>query len=179
MICQVGAVFPGKIMWVGPVPVQEHLFEKNDQKDVDVQYINALMRDLLQRQNGGKLKELCSDASIVTFESDTDPNTGQFISAEESQIKLQATRQERNVTEHREPLIEKLKSLSANANELYGNRSVWFAEIDHFLRPRPECYRDGDKIHDMRDVPGMGLLFFTKHREWLEKLAKFRKLGEA
>lgn len=172
MICQIAAVFPGKIIFVGPCPIQQQLFRKIDMTDQHVLLLNALLRKEILEEHNSRLDSFCSDADLDTLVSYADTATGFLLDPETTQSELARQREIIPETESERALIDKLRSTTG-----YANRSIYFAEIHDFLRPRPETYREGDKVHDLRQIDN-DMLFVGAHSEVIEHLLILRTLGE-
>ena len=61
MLCQLASVFTGKIVLLGPNPIQQHQQYpvQVDLRDGEVRIINSLLRERVVEQHGGRLLEIC------------------------------------------------------------------------------------------------------------------------
>ncbi|GAX20103.1 hypothetical protein FisN_18Lh042 [Fistulifera solaris] len=173
MICQIAAVFPGKIIYLGPCPIQQQLFRKIDMTDQHVLLLNAMLRSELFDDHGGQLHSLCHGVDLATMVSYPDTESGALLDPEKTRGALERLRQRIPETESEFTLVNKLRSSQTD----YSNRTLYFAEIHDFLRPRPETYRENDKVHDLRQFD-KGMLFFGAHSTVIEHLMILRTLGD-
>ncbi|GAX17841.1 hypothetical protein FisN_18Hh042 [Fistulifera solaris] len=173
MICQIAAVFPGKIIYVGPCPIQQQLFRKIDMTDQHVLLLNAMLRKEVVNDLGGQLHSFCHGVDLALMVSYPDTESGALLNPEKTRDAVERQRKRVPETESELALINKLR-LSQTDNS---NRTLYFAEINDFLRPRPETYRENDKVHDIRQFD-KGMLFFGAHSTVIEHLMILRNLGD-
>jgi hypothetical protein len=185
MTCQLASKFPGKLVVQGPVPIQQHLFHKLDITDQRVQLVNALLRQRIQAVHG-RLADLCQGIPIELFDAFPDIN-GTLLAPNDTQVAFDRVRPNRNASREQLELQENFvkfhhphPSISdGDISVRRDDRIVWFVSLDSFLRPRPECYREHDKIHDVRIMPDKGgMLFFGRHAQFIQQLVNHRAMSK-
>ncbi|GAX27134.1 hypothetical protein FisN_13Lh316 [Fistulifera solaris] len=176
MICQLAYRFSGRILVVGPVPIQQHLYDRVDMTDLNVMWINALLYQVIQVEAAGQLERICVDRTDLA-EFQTVPRMGHILKGAEAEKALKRLRAKLSFQMTTEEIeLTKFFNETTSKEErvrVYSNRSIWFANIEQFLRPRPETYVLGDKIHDKRDIKGTSL-FQTAHSELIKQLGMLR-----
>ncbi len=176
MICQLAHRCSGRILVVGPVPIQQQLYDRVDMTDLNVMWINALLHQAIQVEGAGQLERICVDRTDLA-EFQTVPRVGHILKGAEAEKALERLRAKVSFQMSVEE-IELIKFFHETTSKearirIYSNRTVWFANIEQFLRPRPETYVQGDKIHDKRDINGTSL-FQTAHSELIDQLGMLR-----
>lgn len=174
MLCQLSLVFPGKMVVQGPVPIQQHLSNRVDMTDLGVNLLKATLRTHIHRHDG-RLAVICSDDSIGIdlFTSGSDED-GAFASRDKVEARFERNNyNSANLTEEERILLEYFQTVDRDA--VWGDRMVVFADPSQVLRPRPECYRDGEKIHAQRWAPG-GYLQDRGHGAVMTQYAGIRAL---
>ena len=179
MLCQIATVFPGKMLVQAPVPIQQQLYDKVDLTDANVNLFKALMREEITAANG-QLADICRDVQLEVFYAAA-TESGNFVSLPETLRVFEERfryRPEWNATSDELELATYFRELSAKDRQsLWGDRKVVYANPAPLLRPRPECYRDNDKIHALRVVEGRYMMDFG-HGELLLRFAALRgKMG--
>ena len=151
---------------------------KVDITDRNVQLVNAILRQRIVNAKG-QLTDVCRDVKLDVFYHAPDPD-GDFLPEEEA---TKAFKQRHNYSASRNEteLTRYFQRLSVDDRQaILANRTVVFADIDDFLRSRPECYRPRDKIHDVSPVASrtMGYLMDRGHNQMvLELMALRAKMG--
>ena len=64
MLCQISSVFRGKIVMLGPNPIQQHLYRQVDIRDGDVRLVNALLRRRIIDDHQGNLLDICRHVNL-------------------------------------------------------------------------------------------------------------------
>ena len=158
-----------------PVPIQQQLLSRYDLTDTNVNLFKARMREKITSVDG-RLADICRDISLDIFYCAA-TDSGDFASPEQVLERFQENLQytpEFNATRDERELLRYFRDLSASDREsIWGNRRVIYADVAHLLRPRPECYRDHDKIHALRAVDGHYLMDFG-HGVLLRQFAALR-----
>lgn len=173
MICQLTYRYKGRVVVVGPVPIQQHLYDRVDMTDMNVMWINALLHHAIQVEADGQLDRICMQRTdLAQFQ--TVPRMGSILEGDEAEKVLERLRAKLSfrMTADEIELTKFLESTEERAR-VYGNRSIWFANMEHFLRPRPETYVAGDKIHDKRGINGTSL-FQGAHATLMDQLGTLR-----
>jgi hypothetical protein len=161
---------------LGPAPIQQQLFNKVDMTDQNVLLINSILRRKIHHANG-RLADLCVNVDIETMVYFPDKN-GNIVEKNATRTKLAKVMLQNkiNITKEEMALVQRLQSMSLDDRQAkFGNRRVFFSEINNFLRPRPECYKD--KVHDHLDINGSAL-FWGEHSKLIEKLIILRAMAE-
>jgi hypothetical protein len=174
MICQIAAVFPGKIIFLGPCPIQQQLFRKIDMTDQHVLLLNAMLRKEMLNEHDGQIYSFCRGIDLTTMVSYPDMASGALLDPEKTRVALEGQRKRIPETESELALKNKFRLSLTN----HSNRTLYFAEIHDFLRPRSETYRENDKVHDLRQFD-KGMLFFGAHSKVIEHLMILRTLGDS
>jgi hypothetical protein len=176
MICQLAHRFSGRILVMGPVPIQQQLYNRVDMTDLNVMWINALLHQAIQVEGAGQLERICVDRTDLA-EFQTVPRMGHILKGSEVEKALEYLRAKASFQMTTEEVeLTNFFHETTNKEErvrVYSNRRIWFANIEQFLRPRPETYIQGDKIHDKRDINGTSL-FQTAHSGLIEQLGMLR-----
>jgi len=188
MLCQLAAVFPGKMILMGPPPIQQHMNRLVDMTDQNVLLVNYGLRRAILESNG-RLADICANIDVDRLFGFSDLTNGNALSQDATDALLRygnlERKNERNVTERQVMnLARRLRSLSSSRrsqtngtkHNAYGDRVVWFADIHSVLRPRAECNRVADKIHNYGGDPPIGRtnLFSNGQKAFIRKLIAFR-----
>lgn len=157
MLCQITLLYPGKVLWTGSIPVQQHLDSKVEVTDQNVRLLDAVLRQRVEKA-GGRLDGVCEN-------SDVDALFG-FVNAKDGSARIKGY-----VTHHFQKLKKEggngadglahsenymnldwaLKKIStANRQKAWGDRKVVYVDVDRFLRPRPE--EEEKEAHDVKPV---------------------------
>lgn len=171
MLCQLTHQFPGRVLVVGPVPIQQHLYDRVDMTDLNVMWINAWLRDV-----NGQLDRICvGRTDLAEFHSVA--RMGSIFKGPEAQKVLERLQAKVSfeIMTPDEMELTRIMASASNNSSVYAHRTVWFASIESFLRPRPETYLDHDKIHDKRITNGTSL-FHGAHATLMDQLGTLRSL---
>jgi len=151
---------------------KQQLFSQVDITSQNVQLVNVFLRRAILG-NDHRLDAICRGVDVERFVSLADPSNGTVLPEEETRVALleQGYNIAANATEDEKELKEWIESMP---DEEKSDRTVLFADLESFLLPRPETYRENDKIHDLRNFEGSGMLFFTKHSQVISQLLALR-----
>jgi len=183
MVCQIGLRFKGKIVLIGPLPIQQQRNSRTDMRDGNILLLNAILRQTLlgttTSSGGASLGNLCKAAANDTSIFDNLPTThGTSMMRAATTNTFHRIHRHRNTTRQETNLINYIQSLTTNEiDNLYGDRTVLFAELHNVIRPRPETYVENDKIHDkIQDKYGRTLLY-GKHQQLIRDLINLRAMA--
>ncbi|CAB9514006.1 expressed unknown protein [Seminavis robusta] len=173
MVCQLAIVHPNhKLLWVGVTPVQQHIYDKVDNTDHNILWLNALLRQRIVDEHQGKLASLCANVDVGNLWSIPDDRGNAHNKT--------FSRQVFQILQHNETAEEQeWANIDRPQKSVYGDRVVAFADIHDSLLARPECFKD--KIHDIRKVgsiPNKPNLMATQHNVILDTLSRMRALME-
>lgn len=136
----------------GVTPIQQHLHPSIDLTSLNARRISFQLRSKLE-ENEYMLMELCEslpEQDLYSFLAFPDENGNLLPSNKSIPILLQ----KHNYSMNRDSsvaqleLMEWIRGLSWNERRrLYGNRTVGYIDVENLLLPRPDTYREGDKIH--------------------------------
>jgi len=176
MLCQMATVFPGRLVVQAPVPIQQQLFYKVDQTDTNVNLFKAILRERMSAVDA-RLADLCQNTDLDVFYS-APSTTGDFAPLNETLRAFENAQQYSpalNASNDEKELTRYFRGLSSQERQsIWGDRRVVYANVAHLMRPRPECYRDHDKIHALRGVNGHGYMMDFGHGELLKHIAAQR-----
>jgi hypothetical protein len=196
MMCQLAAVTPGyKLQWLGPVPIQQQLYPLRDITDQNVQWVNAMLRQQITTTTtnssggggggGGSLTSLClkntAKVNLTTFVTVADDHGDIVVPYKNpTDNDNDAKTNYENSPLHTEPSSKLLEAFTSKRylEMVYGDRQVYFCDIQDFLRARPETYLVHDKIHDKRAMEGGDTLFLSEHDAMIQQLIQLRAMSK-
>jgi len=164
MVCQMAAIFKGKIVLMGAVPIQQQHYHIVDNTDQNVMWLNALLRKKIHDANGS-MSTVCQDVNLESFWSLSNEK-GDSQPMEVTQATIRGFGHK--ATQAEVQLIDFFRTLSPEERHLsYNDRSIIYADGHDFMLPRAECYKD--KLH----APP---LMNTGHRSLVSRLVELRQL---
>ena len=182
MFCQAAVMFPGKMIMVGPMPIQQHRYQEVDMTDGTVLATNSIMKQKFNDARG-HLDILCEGVDLDVFRSLPD-DKGYFLPRSQTEVQFERqaggkyndlTNQTKLVKKLRDALTKKSSGdTGSNATTIYKDRVAFFAQIHDFMLPRPETYRDHDKVHDVDPIKG---IMYGEHSNMIEDLVALRGLA--
>lgn len=150
-VCQIGLVYPGRMFLRGTNPIQQQKYQLVDQTALNSRRINYELRRRLDGSEH-KLADLCKAIpaeDLASFVSLPDDRGNAIPTEEAGPMLLQKYNYscDRDGSEDEKHFSNWIRLMSQNnLTHIYGNRTVGFIDLEDFLLPRPEVYKD--KIHD-------------------------------
>lgn len=182
MLCQITLFYPGKVLWTGSVPIQQQLDTSIDITDQNVRLLDAKLRERVEGA-GNRLDDICDNSDVTYLYGFVNTKNGS------ARIKAYATHQFKNLNQadgngegnlaHSENFLKidhvLQRMSSTDMKTAWGDRKVVYADIDHFLRPRPETYNTNDKIHNVRAGADGSSLFEGEHDKLFMNMIQMRR----
>jgi hypothetical protein len=182
MLCQLATTFRGKVIVLGPNPVQQHRYPNVNMRHGQMRLVNALLRKRIVQEHGSSLMKVCQSMlfPLDSLRIAARPLTG-VVETDETAFNRTLLfwwkvdgGLHNNFTEQLDfpgleaTFIKKMRQV--NSVTTFGSRTVWFTDLHTYLLSRDDSYREN--IHEG------GSFFYETHYNAKNQLAHMRSQGE-